>query len=123
MASTRVLVVDDDVQYLTLLATMVGEGGYTVESKSRFEDAKRALGQHPPDALVTDIRLGAFNGLQLALQMRDAKPTASIVVLSAFDDPMLRQQAASCAAHYFVKPVAAQALLAALEAGPAEPTA
>lgn len=122
MPSMRVLVVDDDAQYLTLLATMVGDGGYAVESKSRFEDAKRALGNHPPDALVTDIRLGAFNGLQLAIQMRDLKPSASIVVLSAFDDPMLRQQAASCAAHYFVKPVPQADLLAALLAGPAAPT-
>lgn len=119
MASTRVLVVDDDPQYLTLLATMVAESGFTVESKGRFEDAKRSLSQHPPDALVTDIRLGAFNGLQLALQMRDARPAASIVVLSAFDDPMLRQQAASCAAHYFVKPVSATELARALTAGPA----
>ncbi|MFN8060887.1 MAG: response regulator [Vicinamibacterales bacterium] len=103
---------DDDDASLSDLATLVADAGYIVETRSRFEDAKRALAAAPPDILVTDVRLGAYNGLQLALQMRDARPVSPIVVLSAFDDPMLRQQAANCSAQYLVKPVSANELLA-----------
>jgi DNA-binding response OmpR family regulator len=32
-----------------------------------FEKARQALKDEPFDALITDVRLGAFNGLQLAV--------------------------------------------------------
>lgn len=111
MAQKRVLIVDDDETTLEELAAVVADAGYIVETRSRFEDAKRALAAAPPDILVTDIRLGAYNGLQLALQMRDLRPEGPIVALSAFDDAMLRQQAAACSAQYLLKPVVAAELL------------
>ena len=111
MAPKRVLIVDDEEEVLRSLASLLAAHGYDVETRARFEDARRALGTSPPDILVTDVRLGAYNGLQLAIQMRDLRPDGTIVVLSAFDDPMLREQAAQCDAHYLMKPVSGQELL------------
>ena len=36
-----------------------------------FEKARRILREQTFDALITDVRLGAFNGLQLAVMARD----------------------------------------------------
>jgi two-component system nitrogen regulation response regulator GlnG len=111
MSPKRVLIVDDEEASLESLAMLVADAGFTVETRSRFEEAKQALREAPPDVLITDVRLGAYNGLQLAIQMRDLRPESPIVVLSAFDDTMLREQAARCSARYLIKPVSGSELL------------
>jgi DNA-binding response OmpR family regulator len=110
----RVLVVDDDPDVLRTIADMVRRGGYTVLRRSRFDEAKRFIDDTPPDMLVTDVRLGAFNGLQLVLHMRQARPEGAVVVLSAWDDPVIRHDAERAGARFLAKPVKRQDLLAAL---------
>ena len=114
MAHPTVLVVDDQEDVLRTLAYYVGQGGYRVTALSRFEDARQFIDETPPDMLVTDVRLGAFNGLQLVLQLRAARPGAPIVVLSAFDDPTLREEAERHGARYLLKPLGKQELLECL---------
>jgi FixJ family two-component response regulator len=63
---------------------------------------------------VTDVRLGAFNVLQLVLHMRQARPEGAVVVLSAWDDPVIRHDAERAGARFLAKPVKRQDLLAAL---------
>lgn len=110
----RVLIVDDEEAVLETLARLVESGGYEVDTRTTFHDAKAYLLDHAPDILVTDIRLGAFNGLQLALLMRAEHPRCPIVVLSAYDDPLLREEAAHCQAAYLTKPVSKKELLVCL---------
>ena len=107
----RVLIVDDEPDVLETLAGMVSSGGYEVVTRSDFETAKRYLTETPPDILITDVRLGAYNGLQLAVLMRGACAQCPIVVLSAFDDPTLRAEAAHVSAIYLAKPVSKKELL------------
>ena len=76
-----------------------------------FEDARSRLLSEDFECLVTDVRLGAFNGLQLAVIARDRNPGIGIVVFSGFDDPVLRQEAARLNAAYVLKPVTAERLL------------
>lgn len=110
----RVLIVDDEVGVLETLAKLVEAGGYEVDTRTSFQEAKEYLLAHAPDILVTDVRLGAFNGLQLALLMRAEHPRCPIVVLSAYDDPLLREEAAHCQAAYLTKPVSKKELLVCL---------
>jgi two-component system response regulator YesN len=63
------------------------------------------------DVLITDVRLGAFNGLQLAVLARDQNPEIQLIVFSGFDDPVLRQEAERLGAVYLVKPVTSRQLL------------
>lgn len=110
----RVLVVDDDEAVLNTLTRIVSLAGHDAIGVRTFADAKRAITETPPGALVTDIRLGAFNGLQLAHQFRLAQPTSIVIVLSAWDDVTLRTEAQRVGARYLLKPIAAQELLDAL---------
>jgi DNA-binding response OmpR family regulator len=107
----RVLIVDDEPDVLDTLAAMVSTGGYEVITLGDFEEAKKYVTDSPPDILITDVRLGAYNGLQLAVWMRAACPLCPIVVLSAFDDPTLRIEAAHLRAVYLAKPVSKKELL------------
>ena len=95
----RVLIVDDEPDVLETLAELVQGAGYEVVTRLNFEDARKDIANDPPDILVTDVRLGPFNGLQLAVLMRATRPESPIVVLSAYDDPTLRLEAAHCPRH------------------------
>lgn len=114
MPPPRVLVVDDEPAVLDMLAWSLRRGGYEVVALSRFEDAKRYISDTPPDALVTDVRLGAFNGLQLAWLMRDARATAPVLVLSGYDDPTLRKEAERLGGVFHTKPVPSETLVSYL---------
>jgi DNA-binding response OmpR family regulator len=85
-----------------------------VTACTTFEDARQALRDKTFDALVTDVRLGAFNGLQLAVVARTYDPRISLVVFSGFDDPVLRDEAERAGGAYFVKPVHISQLVAHL---------
>jgi hypothetical protein len=76
---------------------------YDVLPSASFEDARRALDESP-ELLVTDVRLGAYNGLHLAIRgaFRDQNFRA-IVVGDA--DPVLEMEAARTNAIYIRRPI------------------
>src|SRR5512139_2099498 len=100
----RVLVVDDEPDVLNTLLRFLAFGSYESVGLTQFEEAKAHIDSAAPDILITDVRLGAYNGLHLALHMRNVRPDAVVVVLSAWDDPALRHEATTMGAHYHTKP-------------------
>jgi DNA-binding response OmpR family regulator len=110
----RVLVVDDQEDVLETLTRFLTLGGYDPVGLTDFEQARRYIDESRPEILVTDVRLGPYNGLQLALKMRELDPEAGIVVLSAWDDPLLREQAVGIGALYHMKPLNKRQLLSAV---------
>jgi two-component system KDP operon response regulator KdpE len=113
-AGVQVLVVDDDPPVRDLVSRWLNRSGYTVAVAGSFREAVALLPVASPHALVIDVRLGDFNGLQLALQARRWNPHARIVMISGWDDPVLRREADACQAGYLCKPFTADALLNAL---------
>lgn len=111
----KILLVDDDVSLLEALKMALIAQGKDVEACSTFETGRAALREQHFDALITDVRLGAFNGLQLAVIARDEQPHIRIIVFSGFEDPVLRTEAAAVGADYVVKPVTGHELSVLLE--------
>ena len=111
MKSKSVLVVDDDEQMLGLVEHWLEEAGYDVVACSRFEAARDHLLAHPPDALVTDVRLGAYNGLQLALRASRITPRTAVLVISAYDDVVSRRDAEAFGGRFVLKPFDRESLL------------
>jgi DNA-binding NtrC family response regulator len=114
-AKMRLLIVDDDVSLLEAMQRSLRDSMRTVVACDSFEKARQMLKDQLFDALITDVRLGAFNGLQLAVMARDMYPDMRLIVFSGFDDPVLRADAEQIGAVYLVKPVASGELLKLLE--------
>ena len=102
----RVFVVDDEPALAESLRLGLQSHGHDVEMSRSFEEARR--------------RLGAFNGIQLAVIGRGKNPNMRIVVFSGFDDPVLREEARALNATYVVKPVSAEQMNQVITS-PAEP--
>jgi FixJ family two-component response regulator len=111
----QILVVDDDAQVLRYLNDVLQDAGYDTVTCNRFEDAKAVLATMRPALLLTDVRLGAYNGLQLGFFARSHHPDLPIVVLTGFEDPTLREEAARSGAAFLVKPVTRAALLETIQ--------
>jgi DNA-binding NtrC family response regulator len=110
----QILVVDDDQQVLRYLIEILQDAGYDTLACNRFQDAKALLATTRPALLLTDIRLGAFNGLQLGFFAHDHHPGLPIIVLTGYEDPTLREEATRAGAAFLVKPVTRAALLEAV---------
>jgi DNA-binding NtrC family response regulator len=111
----RIIVVDDDRQVLRYLTELLQEAGYDTVSCERFRDAKGLLATSRPDLLLTDLRLGAYNGLQLAIFARERHPGLPVIVLTGYEDPTLRDEAIRAGASFLVKPVPRAILIEAIQ--------
>ena len=108
----RVLIVDDEPDVIELLSETLRAEGYDTAGAVTFEEGKRLLATLPlPDVLITDVRLGHFNGLQLVV-MRPATTVA--VVVSGFWDRTLEEEARRNGAVYLLKPVPGEQLIEAV---------
>jgi two-component system OmpR family response regulator len=110
----RVLVVDDDPRISAVVTTWLELAGYAVETAGDFVAARLCLSR-PKEILVVDVRLEQFNGLQLALQARSSDAAIHIVVMTGFDDPVLRGEAKAIGADFLLKPFDQPQLLRAVE--------
>lgn len=111
---TRVLVVDDDSQVLSLMGRWLAAAGYDVVLLDNFNDARMEIHVCAPDIAVIDVRLADFNGLQLGLLAREAKPDVRLVFVSGWDDAVLRREATKLHAAYVQKPLLSAADLLAV---------
>ena len=110
--SLRVLIVDDEPDVIGVLSEALRAAGYDTAGAGTFEEGKRLLTTSPPDVLITDVRLGHFNGLQLVV-IRPAATAA--VVVSGFWDRTLEEEARRNGALFLLKPVSDQQIVEAVK--------
>ncbi len=108
----RILIVDDNEEYLAGLDELLKLRGYEPLLARTFGEGQRALRDDAPDLLIADVRLGPFNGLQLIATGQVRIPT---IVVSGFDDPVLQADAKTFGADYLVKPIETADLLALID--------
>ena len=114
--SQRVLVVDDEPQFLRALATNLRGAGYEVETAATASDALAAAGLNPPDAVILDLLLPDGSGREVTSELRTWS-TAPIVLISAVGDEAEKIAALDAGADdYVTKPFAIGELLARLRA-------
>jgi two-component system KDP operon response regulator KdpE len=113
---TRVLVVDDEPQFLRALETNLRGAGYEVETATTAREALIAAGLRPPDAVILDLLLPDGTGTEVARELR-AWSEAPIVLVSAVGDEAEKIAALDAGADdYVTKPFAMGELLARLRA-------
>ena len=85
------------------LAVTLEESGYRVTASASCLDAAQQLETHAPDIIITDVRLSAFNGLQLVRFATNL--TTRSILLDDRHDAALESKAREFQAVYLVKPV------------------
>jgi CheY-like chemotaxis protein len=107
----RILIVDDAGETRSILAIALGTiAGATVVAATSAEEALALVADQPVDLLVTDVRMGGMDGLELLRTLRRTGkwPTAGALVISGETDPDLPRGAIEAgAAAFFPKPFSA----------------
>jgi two-component system KDP operon response regulator KdpE len=114
--SARVLVVDDEPQFLRALVTNLRGAGYEVDTAVTAAEALTAAGLNPPDAFILDLLLPDGTGVEVCRELR-TWTDAPIVLVSAVGEEDEKIAALDAGADdYVTKPFAIGELLARLRA-------
>jgi DNA-binding NtrC family response regulator len=105
MNGAKILILDDDPSIADLFGRALREDGHQVIACTRFEDARQHLKYHRPDGVLTDVRIGEYNGLQLALLFRQYSPDGRLVVVTGYDDMVIRKDVDQLNGEFLLKPV------------------
>jgi DNA-binding NtrC family response regulator len=109
--SQRVLVVDDDLDHLSVVSAILEESGYQVE---RAEDAEQALSRvhaFNPALVLTDLRLPGMDGVELLERVKEGMEDVEVIVMTGHEDMTSAIGAMKAGAFdYVVKPIEVEAL-------------
>jgi two-component system, OmpR family, response regulator len=81
----RVLVVDDEPSLAELLASVLRYEGWNVRTAGNGGDAVRSAREFSPDAVVLDIMLPDFDGVEVMRRIRADIPEVCVLFLTARD--------------------------------------
>ena len=84
MHPATILVADDDAVARDLLAEALKKEGYAVEAFASGEEVIARGRQGHVDVVLTDIRMGAVDGLTVLREFKRMSPNTAVVVLTAF---------------------------------------
>ena len=83
--NVRVLVVDDESNLTELLSMALRYEGWDIKSAATGNAAVKTAKEFKPDAVVLDMMLPDFDGLEVLRRMRDEDPTLPVLFLTARD--------------------------------------
>ena len=84
----KILLVDDNPDGLLVRRTVLEELGYGVSVAENGEEGLKLFTSANFDVVVTDYRMPRMNGVELIQRIRKLKPSARIILLSGFVDPL-----------------------------------
>ena len=91
----KILLVDDNALVLqSVKGLLTGNKNYSVVCAVNGEEAQKLLETEDFDLMITDIRMGPVDGMQLIVSTRAIKPELPIVIISALTSDKVIEQAA-----------------------------
>jgi len=104
LRSVRVLTVDDQPLFRDAARAVIGAtpGFESIAEVPRGEDALALVARLHPDLVLVDVSLPGIDGLETSRRLAAAEPGPLVVLISADDDPMLRDSARSHGAVAFL---------------------
>lgn len=113
-----ILVVDDVLENLRLLNTILAEEGYKVRKVRNGKMALTTVQTNPPDLILLDINMPEMDGYEVCQHLKSEPHTCDIPVIfiSALDDGMDKVKAFSVGGiDYITKPFQVEEVLARVE--------
>jgi two-component system OmpR family response regulator len=111
----RVLVVDDEPSLAELLSSVLRYEGWDIRTAADGTSAVREAREFLPDAIVLDIMLPDFDGLEVMRRVRTALPNVCVLFLTAKDAVQDRVNGITAGGDdYVTKPFSLEEVLARL---------
>jgi DNA-binding response OmpR family regulator len=115
-ADIRILVVDDEADARMALVHLLEQAGYTLDSAEDGFTALRIAAEHPPDLVITDLRMPGMDGVELLSRLKERGREVPVIVVTSLGDVESAVAAMRGGAEeYLGKPIDADALEIAVE--------
>jgi signal transduction histidine kinase len=82
----RILVVDDEPGSRSELVRLLEQDGYTLNSAEDGTSALLIAAEHPPDVVITDLRMPGMNGVELVAKLKVQNSERPVIVVTSFGD-------------------------------------
>ena len=80
----KILIIDDEEQLRKLLARIIGLEGYEVAEAADCAEGLRMLRRCEPDVVLCDVKLPDGNGVEMVGRIKQAVPSAEVILLTAY---------------------------------------
>ena len=107
MSECAIFVIEDSAAFRSLLLEYLNTLGYDVCAFASAEEAMqhmRSADADAPDLLISDIHMERVTGFQLVRELRKASPALPAILMTAFGNPEMEEQALEEGAAYLEKP-------------------
>jgi DNA-binding response OmpR family regulator len=98
----KILVVDDDLDILSLVQAILGMNNFTVEAISRWEDIGSKMAEFKPNLVLLDVMLAGADGRDICKNLQTQKETKDIPVILFSANPEMGKYIKDCMAKDFV---------------------
>jgi len=112
----QILVVDDEKNYLVVLAALLSGEGYEVATAQSGAKALAMAAASEPDLVITDMRMPQMTGLDLIHKLKETAPDLPVIVMTAYGTVENAVEAMKAgASDYIAKPFENQELILTVE--------
>ena len=78
---SKILVVDDDTDILTVVEIVLSMNNFTVKAIPRWEEITHTIQSFSPDLILLDVALGSADGREICKQLKKSGETQHIPVI------------------------------------------
>ncbi len=108
----KILLVDDDMDFLWLTARILEKPDCEVLQARNGEEGISCFIKHRPDLVLMDYRMPGRDGLEIAKEMKALLPRTSIIIITGYAEIKIAVEAMRMGAYdYITKPLNQDALL------------
>lgn len=86
MAKRKILIVDDEVDFVELMKTRLEASDYEVTSANNGKAALEKIKSDKPDAILLDIMMPELDGLSVLKEIRAHDAALPVFILTAFSN-------------------------------------
>ena len=104
--SALIVVVNADPRMLRHTEAALSDRGYLVAAVPSVVEARKVIDSTSPDLVIADLRLGADNGLELAIRTRFDHPHVPVIVTHSGEDVVAEADARLYGATFIPEPLA-----------------
>ena len=117
--SAKILIADDEIEILEIMAKKISERGYDVVTASDGEEAWQKIKSESPDIIVLDLNMPGRNGFEVLQELRENPPEEKwqpVIIVSARTElEDVKKGLALEADHYLTKPCSVEYVLMAIK--------
>jgi DNA-binding NtrC family response regulator len=116
MNAIRVLLVDDEVEFMQTLIKRMKKRGLDVTGVKSGEEALDHLGRERADVVVMDVKMPGMNGIEVLKIMKKEVPGIEVIMLTGHSSLETAMQGMESGAYdYMMKPMDLDELLDKIE--------